>query len=143
MLPFQHLELTEYLNETVTLRAILTGTEFLSPVLYAPVEIISGSIAQEATYITRSMDLDDAIRLTAYLKVYLPGGSTLGLAYSIDEGPWTGLTLEEVKPLAFALWSERKFEASGVSGASIRMKITGTGGPAARLIAGDFGAGIF
>lgn len=143
MLPFQHLELTEYLNETVTLRAILTGTETLSPVLYAPVEVISGSIAQEATYVTRSMDVTDAIRLTAYLKAYLPGGATLGVAYSIEDGPWLDLTLEEAKPLSFPLWSERKFETSGLSGTSIRMMIKGTGGPAARLVAGDFGAGIF
>ncbi|MBX8828416.1 hypothetical protein, partial [Ochrobactrum sp. SFR4] len=36
LLPYQLLELTEYITETVKLRAILTGTSKLSPVLFAP-----------------------------------------------------------------------------------------------------------
>jgi hypothetical protein len=143
LLPFQLLSLTEYLTETVELRAVLSGTEKLSPVLFAPVEIISGKIAQEGTYVTRAMALGAAVRLAAYLKTYLPGGSTLDLACSIEGGPFTDLPLASTEALAWPLWTERKYEAPVLSGQTMRLRITGTGGPSARLIAGDFGAGIF
>lgn len=141
--PFQVLQLTEYLTETVTLRAVLKGTEKLSPILFAPVEIIAGRIAQEATYITRSMSLGAAVRLTAYLKTYMPSGSTFGVSYSIDGGPFQGLPLAKTDALAFPLWTEKTYQATGLSGQTVRLGITATGGPAARVMAGDFGAGIF
>ena len=143
MLPFQLLELTEHITETVQLRAVLTGTEKLSPVLYAPIELIAGEIGAEATYVTRAMDLGAAVRLAAYIKAYLPGGATLDMAYSIDGGAFTPLPLDDVEALSYPMWTERKYEKTPLTGTNIRLKITATGGPAARVIAGDFGAGIF
>lgn len=141
-LPFQVLQLTEYITETVSLRAVLRGTDKLSPVLYAPVELVSGSISQILTYITRAFNLGQAVRITSYIKTFLPGGATVAMAYSIDGGPWTDLPLVNTEALAFFLWTERKHEVTNRTGSSVRLRITGTGGPAARLIIGDFGAGI-
>lgn len=143
LLPFQLLELTEHITETVEVRAVLTGTEKLAPILYAPIELIAGNIASEGTYITRAMALGDAVRVAAYLKAYLPGGATLTMAYSIDGGAFTALPLDEVEALTYPLWTERKYEEMPLTGTNIRLKITATGGPAARVLAGDFGAGIF
>lgn len=143
LLPYQLLQLPEYITETVEVRAVLTGTETLSPVLYAPVTLLSGKIATEATYISRAFDLGTAVRLTAYLKAFLPGGSTLAVHYSIEGGAWQALPLIDTDALAYALWTERTFEASGLSGLTARIKITATGGPAARFVGGDFGLSIF
>lgn len=76
LLPMQILQLTEYVTETVKLRAIIKGTEFLSPILYAPVEVIVGKIATEANYISKSFRLGENVRVAAYIKAYLPGGTT-------------------------------------------------------------------
>ncbi|MDR6431307.1 DUF4815 domain-containing protein [Brucella pseudogrignonensis] len=143
LLPYQLLELNEYLTETVRVRAVLTGTAKLSPILFAPVEIISGEIATEATYVSRAMALGTGVRLASYLKAYLPAGATVEMEYSIDGGDFTDLPLSETEQLSFPLWSERKFQATGLSGQNIRLKIKATGGPASRLVAGDFGTGVF
>lgn len=143
LLPFQVLQLTEYLTETLKVRAVLTGTEKLSPILFAPIEIVSGEIEEEATYVTRAMSLGNAVRAAAYFAAYLPGGSTISMAYSIDLGAWQDLPLTETEQLAFPLWTERKHQKTNLSGQTVRFKITATGGPAARVVAGNFGVGIF
>lgn len=143
LLPFQLLELTEHITETVEVRAVLTGTEKLSPILYAPIELIAGNIANEGTYVTRAMALGDDVRLTSYLKAYLPGGATLTMERAIDAGAFEELPFIDAEPLAYAQWTERKHEESDLTGTNVRLKITVTGGPAARVIAGDFGVGIF
>lgn len=143
LLPYQLLQLPEYITETVQVRAILKGTETLSPVLFAPVTLVAGRIATEATYVTRAFALGAAVRLTAYLKAYLPGGSTLAMAYSVNGGAWSPLPLNKTEALTYALWTEQTFEAAALTGDSVRIRITATGGPAARFVGGDFGASIF
>jgi hypothetical protein len=140
--PFQVLQLTEYITETVEMRAVLIGTEKLSPILYAPVELVAGEIAEEFTYVTRAFDLGTTARIATYLKAYLPGGSSLTVALSKDGGAWTSMPLDETEALTFPLWTERKYELSGQTATTARIRITGAGGPAARLIVGDLGAGI-
>jgi hypothetical protein len=143
LLPYQLLELTEYITETVKLRAILTGTSKLSPILFAPIELISGTIKTEATYVSRAMALGTNVRVSAYLKTFIPGGATFKMEYSIEGGAFVSLPVAEVEQLAFPMWSEQKFQASNLSGQNIRLKIIATGGPSSRIAAGDFGAGIF
>jgi len=143
LLPFQVLQLTEFITETVQLRAILTGTEKLSPVLFAPVQLVAGKIGTTLTYVTRAFTLGNAVRLSSYLKAFLPGGATAAMDYSKDGGPWTTLPFVSADALAFPLWTERKHEVTGQTGTTVRLRITATGGPAARLIIGDLGAGIF
>ncbi|CAH0339569.1 DUF4815 domain-containing protein [Rhizobium sp. CECT 9324] len=140
--PYQVLQLTEYITETVELRAVLKGTSKLSPILFAPVELIAGEIAQELVYVTRAFKLGTAVRIANWLKAYLPGGSTLAVAISKDGGAWTNMPLEENEALAYPLWTERKYELSGQTADLVRLKVTGTGGPASRLVVGDFGASV-
>lgn len=140
--PFQVLQLTEFITETVQMRAVLTGTNRLSPILFAPVELIAGRIETSFTYVTRAFDLGTAARIATYLKAYLPGGSGLTLALSKDGGAWTNMPLDETEALGFPLWTERKYELDGQTATTARIRITGAGGPAARLIVGDLGAGI-
>ncbi|CDN54762.1 TmpG [Neorhizobium galegae bv. officinalis bv. officinalis str. HAMBI 1141] len=143
LLPYQVLQLTEFITETVELRAILTGTEKLSPILFAPVQLVAGKIGTTLTYITRAFTLGAAVRLTSYFKAFLPGGASVAMHYRKDGGAWTSLPFVNAEALAFPLWTERKHEVAGQTGTLVQLRITGTGGPAARLIIGDLGAGIF
>ncbi|EJF80594.1 hypothetical protein MCS_00941, partial [Bartonella doshiae NCTC 12862 = ATCC 700133] len=52
------------------------------------------------------------------------------------------LTLEETEQLSEPLWTERKFISSDKTAKQARLKLTLTGGPAARSMVCDFGAGI-
>ncbi|WP_375618475.1 DUF4815 domain-containing protein [Bartonella sp. AC134YNZD] len=142
LLPFQLLSLTEYISEKVKLRAILKGTEKLSPVLFAPVQLIAGKIHKTASYVTRAFAFGEKARLTSYIKTFLPGGSTLSLEMQLDDGDFSPLTLEETEQLAEPLWTERKFISSDKTAKQARLKLTLTGGPAARSMVSDFGAGI-
>uniref|UniRef100_UPI0035CEAC0E DUF4815 domain-containing protein n=2 Tax=unclassified Bartonella TaxID=2645622 RepID=UPI0035CEAC0E len=112
LLPFQLLSLTEYISEKVKLRAILKGTEKLSPVLFAPIQLIAGKIHKEATYVTRAFAFGEKARLTSYIKTFLPGGATFSLEMQLDDGGFTPLKLDETEQLAEPLWTERKFVSS-------------------------------
>ncbi|MCZ2203993.1 DUF4815 domain-containing protein [Bartonella sp. A05] len=142
LLPFQLLSLTEYISEKVQLRAILKGTEKLSPILFAPVELIAGKIHKQATYITRAFPFGEKARLSSYIKTFLPGGATFQMALQLDDGAFIPLKLEETEPLSEPLWTERKFTSGDKTAQQARLKLTLTGGPAARSMASDFGAGI-
>ncbi|UNE55119.1 DUF4815 domain-containing protein [Bartonella machadoae] len=142
LLPFQLLSLTEYISETVRLRAILKGTEKLSPVLFAPIQLIAGKIHNTATYVTRAFAFGEKARLTSYIKTFLPGGSTFTLEMQLDDGAFTPLTLEETEQLMEPLWTERKFVSHDQTAKQARLKLTLTGGPCARSMLRDFGAGI-
>ncbi|MDP9590126.1 UNVERIFIED_ORG: hypothetical protein J2W19_002682 [Shinella zoogloeoides] len=140
--PFQVLQLTEYITETVQLRAVLKGTSKLSPILFAPVELVEGSIHQEGTYVTRAFALGEAVRLANYFKAFLPGGSAVDVKISSDGGAWANLPLVSTEALAFPLWTERKHELTNQTGTMVRLKVTVTGGPASRPLLGDFSAAI-
>ncbi|MCL6230190.1 DUF4815 domain-containing protein [Bartonella bilalgolemii] len=142
LLPFQLLNLTEYISEKVHLRAILKGTEKLSPVLFAPVQLIAGKVHKEATYITRAFAFGEKSRLTSYIKTFLPGGSSFTLEMQLDDGSFSRLELDETEQLSEPLWTERKFISDDKSAQQARLKLTLTGGPAARSMVCDFGAGI-
>ncbi|HEV7293108.1 MAG TPA: DUF4815 domain-containing protein [Devosia sp.] len=142
LLPFQVLQLSEFITETVTLRAVLTGTNTLSPILYAPVELIAGEIATEAIYVTRAFDISAADRISAYLKLALPSGSTMAMAYQIDNGAFLPLPLEATEISPDPAWVEQNHREDSIAGTQMRIRITLTGGPAARPRASDFGLGV-
>ncbi|MCX5511467.1 hypothetical protein OH705_26790, partial [Pseudomonas sp. BJa3] len=81
-------------------------------------------------------------RLTSYIKTFLPGGSTFTLEMQRDDGAFTPLTLEETEQLTEPLWVERKFVSHDQTAKQARLKLTLTGGPCARSMLRDFGAGI-
>ncbi|MFT4162862.1 DUF4815 domain-containing protein [Shinella sp.] len=141
--PFQVLQLTEYITETVQLRAILKGTSKLSPILFAPVELVAGHIHEELDYVTRAFALGEDVRIANYFKAYLPGGATLAVSLSIDGGAWVPMPLVTTDQLAFPLWVERKHELTDQTGTACRLKLHGTGGPASRPVIGDFSAAVF
>lgn len=140
---YQVLQLTSYITETVQLRAVLKGTEKLSPILYAPVLLVAGSIAQSGTYVTRAFNLGANVRLTPYFKAFLPSGATVNVKYDKADGNWIDLPYVSGEQLAFPFWTEDKHEATGITATQGRLKITITGGPEARPLIGDLGAGIF
>lgn len=142
LLPFQVLQLDEYITEKVKLRAVLTGTEKLSPILYAPVELLAGTIADTATYVSRAFKLGNNVNLTAYFKAFLPGGATAAIEYDKADGNWTELPLGATEQLSFPFWVERKHSKNAITAPEGRLRITVTGGPAARVVLGDLGAAI-
>ena len=118
------------------------GTEKLSPTLFAPVILVAGEIATSGTYITRAFKLGTAIKLTSYMKAMLPAGSTLDVKYDKADDTWVNLPLAATELLTDPAWVEKKFEATGITATEGRLKLTITGGPAARPLIGDLGAAV-
>lgn len=142
LLPFQVLQLQEWITETVELRAILTGTETLSPILYAPVELIAGRIETEATYISRAFDFSTADRVSAYLKEALPSGSTRLVQYRLDAGSWVTMPVTATEISTDPAWVEQNYRAGSLTADLMQLKITLTGGASARPRVADLGAGV-
>ncbi|TLP42679.1 DUF4815 domain-containing protein [Cohaesibacter sp. CAU 1516] len=139
----QVLSLDEYITESVQLRAVLRGTEKLSPILFAPVILIAGEIAQSATYISKAFKIGANVRLTDYFRAFLPPGAGASVHYDQADDNWVELPLTETEALFENHWSDRRHEASGVSAVEGRVKITLTGGPDARPLIGDQAAAIY
>ncbi len=142
VLPFQVLQLTEFITETVQLRAVLKGTEKLSPVLYAPVWFVAGAIATSGSYVCRAFNLGSVVKLTSYMKAFLPAGATLTAQYDLADDNWQALPTVATEVLAAPGWVERKMEVTGLNAIQGRLKLTFTGGPAARPLFGDLGAAV-
>ncbi len=143
MQPMQVIQLKEYITETVQLRAVLRGTEKLSPVLYAPVVLIAGKLATSGTYVTRAFNLGADVRLTEYFKAHLPGGSTITVEYDLADDNFQLLPQVEIEALADPNWIEAKHEVTNLTAVQGRLKLTLNGTPAARPLLGDLGAAVF
>lgn len=139
---FQVLQLGEFITETVEVRAVLTGTETLSPILYAPVLVVAGKIATEATYVTRVINITDADRVSAYLKASLPAGSTLTVEYDHADDDWAEITGPTTEISPNPAWVELNYRQGSLADTQLRLKLTLSGGPAARPLVSDFGLGV-
>ena len=139
----QVIKLAEFITENVIVRAILTGTEKLSPTLFAPVLFIAGTLAATGTYVTRAMNFGTAVTVAAYIKSYLPAGSTAVVEYDKVDNTWVSLPVTSTEVLVDPRWVERKHSATGITASQGRLKITLTGTPAARPELADFGAAIW
>lgn len=141
LLPSQLWQLSEFVNETVTLRAVLTGSATISPILFPRPLLVAGTIRTEGTYVTRAFDFGTAIRLTSYIKALLPAGSALAVEYDEADDDWQTLTLASTDVLNDG-WIERKNEVDPITATVGRIRLTLTGGPAARPLLSDFCAMI-
>lgn len=131
MLPGQVREFTEYLTETVELRAVLTGTETVSPTLYPGVMVIAGKLRATGTYVTRAFTFGTDIRLPVRFKALLPAGSAVTVEYDLADDDWTAIALTESETIDGG-WAERTHEVDHVTGSEGRIRLTLTGTPAAR-----------
>lgn len=141
MVPDQVLELTERVTETVVVYAVLRGTETASPTLFPGVQLISGSLRDTATYVSRAFPVAGAERIPVRLKALLPAGS--GLTVELQRGgTWETIPLAETETLEAGGWVDRSHQIDPLDpqpawGAETRVRLTLTGSPAARPALAD------
>jgi hypothetical protein len=129
--PGQTLEFAEYLSEEVTLRAVLSGTELVSPVLYPGTLIAGGRIRDEGTYATRLFPFGSNVEVSSLFAARLPAGSSVEVQVRGEGGAWQTMTLEETTILGGG-WIEPKYRRATVTAAQGQVLVTLHGGPAAR-----------
>ena len=129
--PGQSMPFDEYITESLPFRAVLSGTEKVSPVLHRELQVIAGKIRAQGTYVTRALALGTAIRLAATFKALLPSGSTLNVECDATNDIWTALT--ETASVALDLgFLEKTYTKTPYTAVQGRLRMTFTGGPAAR-----------
>ncbi|MBN9454929.1 MAG: DUF4815 domain-containing protein [Bosea sp.] len=131
MAPGQARQFSEYLDEVVTLRAVLEGTETISPTLYPGTTLIGGRIRTSGTYITRAFEMGTSVDVKAIFAQFLPAGAMVAVAVDKVNNTWDALTLGTTDVLGDG-WTEPVFAKTAFTSAQGRLRITLTGGPAAR-----------
>ncbi|KAB0269068.1 DUF4815 domain-containing protein [Microvirga brassicacearum] len=129
--PDQTWEFDEFVDETVTLRAVLSGTEKISPILYPHGILIGGRIRESGTYISRLFQMGVAVKIAAVFKSFLPAGSSISVDVDEGTGTFSPLTLGLTDVLGNN-WNEPKYEKASHTAAFGRIRITLNGTPAAR-----------
>ncbi|WP_417766718.1 DUF4815 domain-containing protein [Stappia sp.] len=135
--PGQVLELTERVTETVVVFAVLTGTATASPTLFPGVQLIAGSLRDTAAYVSRAFTVSGAVRVPVRFKSLLPSGSGLTVELQKGDGGWEAIPLRSTEILEAGGWVDRTHEIDPLDpqpawGAETRVRLTLTGGPAAR-----------
>lgn len=126
--PGQAHEFSEYVSEAVTLRAVLTGTSTISPVLYPGTMIAGGRIRATGTYVSRAFEIGVSKRVAALFAAFLGAGGTVKVEVDKGDNVWTELGLDSTHTLGEG-WVEPKYELASYSAAEGRLRVTMTGGP--------------
>jgi hypothetical protein len=130
--PDQTLEFSEFVTETVTIRARLKGTATLSPILYPGVSVGLGRIRESGDYVSKVFDFKAAPSdLRTLFAASLPGGATAAVDWDEGDGTWHAFATVTTDLLADG-WQEPTYLAAGITATSGRIRIRLTGGPAAR-----------
>ena len=137
--PNENWEMTEFVTEIVTLRAKMTGSSKLSPVLYPGLKLVAGQIATSATYVSRAMKMGTAVRLSAFLKLWLPAGSDVTVHFDKSDNTWISAPVNATETLDFG-WIDREFRLDPITAVLGRIKVSLTGSPAARPAVQDLRA---
>jgi hypothetical protein len=130
--PGQAIEFDEYVSETLKLRAVLSGTEYLSPVLWPGTTIVGGQLQEQADYVSRHFAINGAIGFREIFDRWQPAGSTVSAFVDAGDDNWQPLAQESARALGGG-WTEPKLALAGFSAPNGgRVKITLNGTPAAR-----------
>jgi len=130
--PGQTWEFAEYVSEEVTLRAVLEGSDTISPVLYPGTLLIGGRIRTSGDYVTRLFPMGSAVKVAALFAAFQPAGSTITVECDAGDDDWTALSAVGSDFLGGG-WSEPKYEKASFTAAQGRIRITMTGGPGSRI----------
>lgn len=129
--PGQRIRLDEYVeNETIQIAAELTGSERVTPFLYAGVQVIEGELAASADYVSRVMSAEDADRVTATFDALLLAGSSVAVEIG-QPGDFVAVSVSSATQLGDGL-IEQTYERTPYTPLDARARITLTGTPAAR-----------
>ena len=129
--PNTNWELDAFVTEAVTLRAVLSGSEKMSPILFPGIILVAGTIATSATYVSRAMEMGTAVRMSAYMKHWLPNGSDVTVHFDKTDNIWNSAPVN-VTDILDDGWIEREYRLASITAVQGRIRVTLTGGPAAR-----------
>ncbi|TIV59971.1 DUF4815 domain-containing protein [Mesorhizobium sp.] len=137
--PGQVWERQSFFTGNAALRAILTGTDKVSPIMGRDVLAIKGTMQANGVYVSDAFTMGNLIRLDAVMKTKLPAGSALTVHYDKADDNWQLLPQASATVLADGTF-ERTFRTTGLTAIQGRIRLTLTGSPAARPAVSDLRA---
>lgn len=136
--PGQAWERQDYYNGPVQVRAVLSGSATVSPVLFPIILAVAGKVAGGGTYISRAWEMGTAVDLIGWLKTFAPTGSSIVMEVDDGAGVWSAMPQTLQSPLQDPGWIERRYALPGHNANPTgRIRLTLTGTPAARPMAYD------
>jgi hypothetical protein len=127
--PGQRYQFAEFVNETVSLRAILSGTAKTSPTLFPGTQLNAGRIRTSGTYVTKVFTMGTAIKVNAVFAQLIPAGASVTVECDNGGGSWNAMTLDVTDTLTGG-WTEPRYIKTPFTAASGgRIRITLAGGP--------------
>lgn len=131
LVPGQNFEFSEFVTETVTVRAVMTGNVFISPILYPGTLIAGGRIATSANYVSKAFTMGNAVEISALLATNRMAGGTVILSVDAVDDNWQVLAENGVLALGEG-WTEPKYTRDPFTAIQGRIRVQMTGDPANR-----------
>ncbi|MEJ8474452.1 DUF4815 domain-containing protein [Roseibium algae] len=130
--PGQSIEFDDFLTETVTLRAVLSGSADVSPILYPGTSLVFGRVRSEGTYVSRVFPIAGGTKCVAVFASSQPAGSEIDVRVDQADDNWQGLAPVSTRQLGGG-WNEPVHELDAFTaplGGRVRVRLSGS--PAAR-----------
>lgn len=119
------LALREKVKGNCVLKAHLKGNSKASPVLYPCLQAVLGTVSEEADYVTRTIAVQDALKVTVTYEATTPGTSSVKIYIQKGEA-WELIELSQGIQVD-SLWDERTHILENFSGNMVKIKIVLTG----------------
>lgn len=129
--PDQTWERTSYFTGNVTIKAILIGTEHISPILQPSIMALFGKMRASGTYVSRAFEFGTNVRVDAMMKTKIPIGATITVEKDAANDAWSSLPLTVSEVMGDG-WIDQTFHVNSYTAVQGRLRITLTGTPAAR-----------
>lgn len=124
--PGQVISFSEEINEELTVKAVLSGTQEATPILFPNIQIVLGKMAESGVYVSRSFSCGDDMTVEITTMERTPGNSSFVIAVRDSDGVFqlTDLHTQEEHGEG---WFKRIYRLAGVSTPTTAIQITATG----------------
>lgn len=140
VLPDQVWERTSFFTGNLVVRAILTGSATVSPVVGRDILLVLGTMQSEGVYVSRAFTFGADVRLDVIGSTKLPVGSSLVVEADAKDDDWQTVSQTLATPIDLG-FIERTYSAPSIEAPTGgRIKLTLTGTPAARPSVADLRA---
>jgi hypothetical protein len=126
----QTIEFNEILDEEITIRAVISGTETESPIVWPGTTLIVGKIRDQGQYISRVFPIDGQTEAQVVFAQKLPAGSSLTVDMDKADDNWQPLSVTTTRDLGDG-WQEPIYKITphdAPNGGRVRIVLNGSAG---------------
>lgn len=125
--PNSVVSLTEELDGPLQVKAILKGTAGASPILFPNVQLILGSLTEEADYVSRSFRCGTGATLLVRFEARLPGNAAVTVEVRKEDGSWLAVARQAQDAVGDG-WFEHTYRLENVTASvtAVRLRLEGS-----------------